>query len=140
MQRAIEKELKKLKFKNVKIQSLHCEIINLRSGIMKGQNFDSMPKSQSNDNRTEEMNIKAIDRIAELYQEIEREYNEQEELVRAIEELEEPFENIVMRLLYIDGLSWNEVQIQLRCSRSTIKRARESALKSLSKNGTNRTK
>lgn len=107
---------------------------------MKGQNFDSMPKSQSNDNRTEEMNIKAIDRIAELYQEIEREYNEQEELVRAIEELEEPIENIVMRLLYIDGLSWNEVQIQLRCSRSTIKRARESALKSLSKNGTNRTK
>ena len=140
MQRAIEKELKKLKFKNVKIQSLHCEIINLRSGIMKGQNFDSMPKSQSNDNRTEEMNIKAIDRIAELYQEIEREYNEQEELVRAIEELEEPIENIVMRLLYINGLSWNEVQIQLRCSRSTIKRARESALKSLSKNGTNRTK
>lgn len=140
MRRAIEKELKKLKFKNVKIQSLHCEIINLRSGIMKGQNFDSMPKSQSNDNRTEEMNIKAIDRIAELYQEIEREYNEQEELVRAIEELEEPIENIVMRLLYIDGLSWNEVQIQLRCSRSTIKRARESALKSLSKNGTNRTK
>ena len=140
MQRAIEKELKKLKFKNAKIQSLHCEIINLRSGIMKGQNFDSMPKSQSNDNRTEEMNIKAIDRIAELYQEIEREYNEQEELVRAIEELEEPIENIVMRLLYIDGLSWNEVQIQLRCSRSTIKRARESALKSLSKNGTNRTK
>lgn len=140
MQRAIEKELKKLKFKNVKIQSLHCEIINLRSGIMKGQNFDSMPKSQSNDNRTEEMNIKAIDRIAELYQEIEREYNEQEELVREIEELEEPIENIVMRLLYIDGLSWNEVQIQLRCSRSTIKRARESALKSLSKNGTNRTK
>lgn len=140
MQRAIEKELKKLKFKNVKIQSLHCEIINLRSGIMKGQNFDSMPKSQSNDNRTEEMNIKAIDRIAELYQEIEREYNEQEELVRAIEELEEPIENIVMRLLYIDGLSWNEVQIQLRCSRSTIKRTRESALKSLSKNGTNRTK
>lgn len=140
MQRAIEKELKKLKFKNVKIQSLHCEIINLRSGIMKGQNFDSTPKSQSNDNRTEEMNIKAIDRIAELYQEIEREYNEQEELVRAIEELEEPIENIVMRLLYIDGLSWNKVQIQLRCSRSTIKRARESALKSLSKNGTNRTK
>ena len=140
MQRAIEKELKKLKFKNVKIQSLHCEIINLRSGIMKGQNFDSMPKYQSNDNRTEEMNIKAIDRIAELYQEIEREYNEQKELVRAIEELEEPIENIVMRLLYIDGLSWNEVQIQLRCSRSTIKRARESALNSLSKNGTNRTK
>lgn len=133
MQRAIEKELKKLKFKNVKIQSLHCEIINLRSGIMKGQNFDSMPKSQSNDNRTEEMNIKAIDRIAELYQEIEREYNEQEELVRAIENLKEPIENLVMRLLYIDCLSWSEIQIRLNCSNATVQRARDRALDKMSK-------
>jgi DNA-directed RNA polymerase specialized sigma subunit len=133
VQRAIEKELKKLKFKNVKIQSLHCEIINLRSGIMKGQTFDSMPKSQNNDNRTEEMNIKAIDRIAELYQEIEREYREQEELVRAIEELEEPIENIVMRLLYIDGLSWSQVERRLNCSPATIQRARDKSLVKLSK-------
>lgn len=133
MQRAIEKELKKLKFKNARIQSLHCEIINLRSGIMKGQNFDSMPKSQSNDNRTEEMNIKAIDRIAELYQEIEREYNEQEELVRAIENLKEPIENLVMRLLYIDCLSWSEIQIRLNCSNATVQRARDRALDKMSK-------
>lgn len=133
MQRAIEKELKNLKFKNVKIQSLHREIINLRSGIMKGQTFDSMPKSQNNDNRTEEMNIKAIDRIAELYQEIEREYREQEELVRAIEELEEPIENIVMRLLYIDGLSWSQVERRLNCSNATIQRARDKAISQLSK-------
>ena len=133
MQRAIEKELKKLKFKNVKIQSLHHEIINLRIGIVKGQSFDSMPKSSSNDNRTEEMNIKAIDRIAELYQEIEREYNEQEELVRAIEELEEPIENIGMRLLYIDGLSWDQVERRLNCSPATIQRARDKALVKLAK-------
>ena len=63
-----------------------------------------MPKSQNNDNRTEEMNIKAIDRIAEPLSRNREEYKEQEELVRAIEELEEPL-NIVMRLLYIDGLS-----------------------------------
>lgn len=133
MQRAIEKELKNLKFKNVKIQSLHREIINLRSGIMKVQTFDSMPKSQNNDNRTEEMNIKAIDRIAELYQEIEREYKEKEELVRAIEELEEPIENIVMRLLYIDGLSWSQVERRLNCSPATIQRARDKSLVKLSK-------
>jgi DNA-directed RNA polymerase specialized sigma subunit len=99
-----------------------------------------MPKSKSNENQTEEFNIKMIDRSDELFKEIEKIYKEQDELIRAIESIEDPFENIVMRLLYIDGLSWNEVQIQLRCSRSTIKRARESALKSLSKNGTNRTK
>ena len=133
MQRTIEKELKKLKFKNARIQSLHCEIINLRSGIMKGQNFDSMPKSQSNDNRTEEMNIKAIDRIDEIYQEIEREYKEQEELVRAIENLKEPIENLVMRFLYIDCLSWSEIQIRLNCSNATVQRARDRALDKMSK-------
>lgn len=133
MGKIIEKELKKLKFKNVKIQSLHYEIINLRTGIVKGQSFDGMPKSPSNDNRTEEMNIKAIDRIAELYQEIEREYKEQEELVRAIELLEEPIENIIMRLLYIDGLPWSEVERRLNCSHATIQRARDKALVKLSK-------
>lgn len=128
MGKTIEKELKKLKFKNIKIQSLHYEIINLRAGIVKGQSFDGMPKSPSNDNRTEEMNIKAIDRIAELYQEIELLYKEQEELIRAIEELEEPIENIVMRLLYIDGLPWSEVQRRLNCSNATVQRARDKAI------------
>ncbi len=133
MQRAIEKELKKLKFKNARIQSLHCEIIDLRKGMVKSQSFDSMPKSKSNENRTEEMNIKAIDRIDEIYQEIEREYKEQEELVRAIENLKEPVENLVMRLLYIDCLSWSEIQIRLNCSNATVQRARDRALDKMSK-------
>lgn len=92
-----------------------------------------MPKSPSNDNRTEEMNIKVTDRIDELYQEIEREYKEQEMLIRAIESLEEPIENIIMRLLYIDGLSWSEVERRLNCSPATIQRARDKALVKLSK-------
>lgn len=131
MGKTIEKELKKLKFKNIKIQSLHYEIINLRAGIVKGQSFDGMPKSPSNDNRTEEMNIKAINRISELYQEIELLYKEQEELVKAIEDLEEPIENIVMRLLYIDGLSWNQVERKLNCSPATIQRARDKAIQEI---------
>lgn len=133
MGKTIEKELKKLRFKNVKIQSLHYEIINLRAGIVKGQSFDGMLKSASNDNRTEEMNIKAIDRIAELYEEIELLYKEQEELIKAIEALEEPSENIVMRLLYIDGLSWNQVERRLNCSPATIQRARDKSLVKLAK-------
>lgn len=92
-----------------------------------------MPKSPSNDNRTEEMNIKVTDRIDELYREIEREYKEQEMLIRAIESLEEPIENIIMRLLYIDGLSWSEVERRLNCSPATIQRARDKALVKLSK-------
>lgn len=134
MGKTIEKELKKLRFKNVKIQSLHYEIINLRAGIVKGQSFDGMPKSASDDNRTEEMNIKAIDRISELYQEIEQLYKEQEELIKAIESLDDPVENIVMRLFYIDGMTWNEVEAKLRYSRGAIQKIRKSAFGNLSKN------
>lgn len=79
------------------------------------------------------MNIKVIDRIDELYREIEREYKEQETLIKAIESLEEPIENIIMRLLYIDGLSWSEVERRLNCSPATIQRARDKALVKLSK-------
>lgn len=125
----IEKRLKRLPYTNIKIKSLHREIVGLSSGTLKGQSFDGMPKSPTNDNRTEDMNIKVIDRVNELYKKIEEIYKEQQELTKWIESLEDPIENIVMRLLYIDGLSWDEVRIQLRCGRSTIKRVRRSALK-----------
>lgn len=125
----IEKRLKRLPYTNIKIKSLHREIIGLSSGTVKGQSFDGMPKSPTNDNRTEDMNIKVIDRVNELYKKIEEIYKEQQELTKWIESLEDPIENMVMRLLYIDGLSWKEVQIELRCSRSTIKRIRRSAIK-----------
>lgn len=125
----IEKRLKRLPYTNIKIKSLHREIIGLSSGTIKGQSFDGMPKSPTNDNRTEDMNIRVIDRVNELYKKIEEIYKEQQELTKWIESLEDPIENMVMRLLYIDGLSWDEVRIQLRCGRSTIKRVRRSALK-----------
>ena len=136
----IKKRLKRLPYSNIRIKSLHHEIISLRSGTVRGQSFDGMPKSPSNDNRTEELNIHVIDKIGEIYKKIEREYQEQDTLVKAIENLSDPIENLVMRLLCIEGLSWNEVQRELRCSRSTIKRARESAIKKMiltELNGTN---
>ena len=125
----IEKRLKQLPYTNIKIKSLHNEIIGLRSSSVKGQSFDNMPKSPSNNNQTEEMNIRVIDRSDELYEEIADLYQKQQETIKWIESLEDPIENMVMRLLYIDGLSWKEVQIELRCSRSTIKRIRRSAIK-----------
>lgn len=136
----IRKRLKRLPYSNIRIKSLHNEVIGLRSGTVKGQSFDGMPKSPSNDNRTEELNIHVIDKIDEIYKKIEREYQEQDDLIKAIENLSDPIENLVMRLLCIEGLSWNEVQRELRCSRSTIKRARESAIKKMiltELNGTN---
>lgn len=116
---------------NIKIKSLHREIISLRSGTIKGQSFDSMPKSPSIDNRTEDVNIRVVDKINEIYKKIEREYQEQDDLIKAIENLTDPIQNIVMRLLYIDGLSWDEVQRRLNCSNSTIQRARDKAIQEI---------
>ena len=118
---------------DIKAKSKHQEYISLRSGILKGQTFDSIPKSKSNKNQSEELNISIIDRSEQLYQEIQELYQERDELVQVIESLDDPVENIIMRLLYIDGLSWNQIQAQLRCGRGTIHRARESALKKISK-------
>lgn len=136
----IEKRLKQLPFDDIKIRSLHNEIVKLNSGIVKGQSFNGMPKSSSIDNRTEDINILIIDRTRELYEEIAGLYQKQQETIKWIENLEDPIENIVMRLLYIDGLSWNEVQRQLRCGRTTIKRVRKNAIKKMALmalNGTN---
>ena len=127
----IKKRLKRLPYVNIKIKSLHHEIISLRSGTVKGQSFDGMPKSPSNDNRTEELNIHVIDKINEIYQKIEREYQEQDDLIKAIESLSDPIQNIVMRLLYIDGLQWDEVKRRLNCSSATIQRARDKAIQEI---------
>lgn len=129
----IKQRLKALPYIDIKAKSKHQEYISLRSGILKGQTFDSMPKSKSNKNQSEELNISIIDRSRQLYQEIQELYQERDELVQVIESLDDPVENIIMRLLYIDGLSWNQIQAQLRCGRGTIHRARESALKKISK-------
>lgn len=129
----LRKEFKKLKIKNIKIQSLHREIQDLRTGIVKGQSFNGMPKTPSNDNRTEDLNIKITDKIDELYKKIEQEQAEQEFLTKAIESLEDPIENIVIRLLYINNLSWSEVERRLNCSPATIKRVVDRAFANLSK-------
>ena len=129
----IKQRLKGLKYIDIKARSKHQELISLRSGILKGQTFDSMPKAKDNKNKTEELNVLIIDKSEQLYEEIKGIYRERDELVQVIESLEDPMENIIMRLLYIDGLSWNQIQAQLHCGRGTIHRAKESALKKISK-------
>ena len=129
----IRQRLKALQYIDIKANSKHQEIISLKSGILRSQQYTDQPKAGSPGNRSEELNVLIIDKSEKLYQEIQELYQERDELVKAVESLEDPLENIVMRLFYIDGLSWNEIQIRLRCGRGTIHRARDSALKKLSK-------
>ena len=129
----IKQRLKALQYIDIKAKSKHQEIISLKSSILRGQQFNDIPKSKNNKNQSEELNVLIIDKSEQLYQEIQDLYKERDELIQAIESLDDPVENIVMRLFYIDGLSWNKIQAQLRCGRGTIHRARESALKKISK-------
>lgn len=130
----IKQRLKGLKYIDIKARSKHQELISLRSGILKGQTFDSMPKAKDNKNKTEELNVLIIDKSEKLYEEIKGIYRERDELVRLIESLEDPVENIVMRLFFIDGLTWSEVENKLGCSRGTIYNIRESAFENMTKN------
>ena len=130
----IKQRLKGLKYIDIKARSKHQELISLRSGILKGQTFDSMPKAKDNKNKTEELNVLIIDKSEQLYEEIKGIYRERDELVRLIESLEDPVENIVMRLFFIDGLTWSEVENKLGCSRGTIYNIRESAFENMTKN------
>ena len=130
----IKQRLKALQYIDIKVKSKHQEIISLKSGILRGQQFDNMPKSKNNKNQSEELNVLIIDKSEQLYREIQALYKEREELIQAIESLDDPVENIVMRLFYIDGMTWNEVEAKLRYSRGAIQKIRNSAFGNLSKN------
>lgn len=130
----IKQRLKALQYIDIKAKSKHQEIISLKSSILRGQHFDNMPKSESSSNRSEELNVLIIDKSEQLYQEIQELYRERDELVQVIESLDDPVENIIMRLFYINGMTWNEVEAKLKYSRGAIQKIRKSAFENLSKN------
>lgn len=130
----IKQRLKALQYIDIKVKSKHQEIISLKSSILRGQHFDNMPKSESSSNRSEELNVLIIDKSEQLYQEIQELYRERDKLVQVIESLDDPVENIIMRLFYINGMTWNEVEAKLKYSRGAIQKIRKSAFENLSKN------
>ena len=129
----IKQRLKALQYIDIKAKSKHQEIISLKSSILRGQRFDNMPKSKNNKNQSEELNILILDKTEQLYQEIQVLYKERDELVQAIESLDDPVENIVMRLFYIDGMTGNKVRAKLQNSRGAAQNSRKSTFENLSK-------
>ncbi|MBJ6746650.1 DUF1492 domain-containing protein [Streptococcus sp. 121] len=132
----IRKRLASLKYIDSKVKSKRQEIVSLHSGILKSQRYSDEPKGGSLSNKSEDLNILIIDRTRELYDEIESLLAERRELVQMIESLDDPMENIVLRLLYVNGYSWSEVKMELNASHATIQRARDKAVRNLLKNDT----
>ena len=74
----IKQRLKALQYIDIKAKSKHQEIISLKSSILRGQQFDNMPKSKNNKNQSEELNVLIIDKSEQLYQEIQELYRERD--------------------------------------------------------------
>lgn len=127
----IASRLSALKYIDIKIKSKRQEIENLKSAILKGKVYSDEPKGSKQGNATEDLNIKIIDRAEKLRAEINQLMEERTRLINAIEDLDDPLENIVLRLMYINGYSWKETKRQLNCSHATIQRARSKAIEHL---------
>lgn len=128
----IRKRLASLKYIDSKIKSLQQEIVSLKSSIFKSQQYSDEPKGGNLNNKSEDLNISIIDKSNVLYTEIDSLLAEREELVQAIESLDDPLENIVMRLLYINRMQWSDVLYELGVGNGTVQRARDSAIHKLS--------
>lgn len=133
----ISGRLNGLKYIEIKIKSKRQEILDLKDASPKGQVYTDKPKGSKNGNSTEDLNIKIIDAIEKLREEIRYLLEERDVIIKAIEELEDPFENIVLRLLYVNNYTWLEARRVLNCSHATVQRARDKAIEHLKINDTN---
>lgn len=133
----ISGRLNRLKYIEIKIKSKRQEILDLKDASPKGQVYTDEPKGSKNGNNTEDLNIKIIDAIEKLREEIRHLLEERDVIIKAIEGLEDPFENIVLRLLYVNNYTWLEARRVLNCSHATVQRARDKAIEHLKINDTN---
>nr|DAR67778.1 MAG TPA: Protein of unknown function (DUF722) [Caudoviricetes sp.] len=127
----IASRLSALKYIDIKIKSKRQEIENLKSAILKGQVYSDEPKGSKQGNATEDLNIKIIDGAEKIRGEINQLMEERTRLINAIEDLDDPLENIVLRLMYVNGYSWQETKRELNYSHATIQRARAKAIEHL---------
>lgn len=127
----IASRLSALKYIDIKIKSKRQEIENLKSAILKGQVYSDESKGSKRGNATEDLNIKIIDGAEKIRAEIHQLMEERTRLINAIEDLDDPLENIVLRLMYVNGYSWQGTRRELNCSHATIQRARTKAIEHL---------
>lgn len=132
----ISSRLNRLKYIELKIKSKRQEILDLKDASPKGQVYTDEPKGSKKGNSTEDLNIKIIDAVEKLREEIKQLLEERDIIIKAIEELEDPFENIVLRLLYVNNYTWLEARRVLNCSHATVQRARDKAIEHLKINDT----
>ncbi|MBF8969556.1 DUF1492 domain-containing protein [Streptococcus sp. NLN76] len=127
----IKARLNRLKKMPERLLEIKREIEYLESNPIASQQFENQPKGKSNRNTAEDRTINTIDRLDELRNEYGACLDESWELREAFELLTDPLDNMVMRLFYINGHSWDEVAKSLRVSKATLQRSRTRAIEEL---------
>lgn len=133
MNQEIIKRLKNLRMIDTEIMSKRQEIAELRSKILKGQQYSDMPKVEKLGNGNEVLNIKIIDDTIIINEDINKLYKERQILTTAINNLDDALERNVIRLFYINRYTWNEIAAEFNCSVRTAHNIRDSGVKNLSK-------
>lgn len=127
----IKTRLNNLRYFESKLNSLRQERIALRATVQKAQIYSDEPKGSKQGNKTEDLNVRIITKSEQIDKKMEKLWNERNETVQAIESLENPLENIIMRWYYINGCSRFEVMQKVNCSRTTFHRVKKSAIEHL---------
>lgn len=127
----VKKRLNNLKYFDTKLNSLRQERIALRAAVQKAQIYSDEPKGSKQGNKMEDLNVRIITESERIDEEMKKLWDERDETVQAIESLENPLENIIMRWYYINGCSRFEVMRKVNCSRTTFHRVKKSAIEHL---------
>lgn len=127
----IKKRLNNLKYFDTKLNSLRQERIALRAAVQKAQIYSDEPKGSKQGNKTEDLNVRIITESEQIDEKMKKLWEERNETAQAIESLEDPLENIIMRWYYINGCSRFEVMRKVNCSRTTFQRVKKSAIEHL---------
>ena len=127
----IKKRLNNLKYFDTKLNSLRQERIALRAAVQKAQIYSDEPKGSKQGNKTEDLNVRIITESEQIDEKMKKLWDERNETAQAIESLEDPLENIIMRWYYINGCSRFEVMRKVNCSRTTFQRVKKSAIEHL---------
>lgn len=127
----IKTRLNNLKYFDTKLNSLRQERIALRAAVQKAQIYSDEPKGSKQGNKTEDLNVRIITESEQIDEKMKKLWDERNETAQAIESLEDPLENIIMRWYYINGCSRFEVMRKVNCSRTTFQRVKKSAIEHL---------
>lgn len=127
----VKKRLNNLKYFDTKLNSLRQERIALRAAVQKAQIYSDEPKGSKQGNKTEDLNVRIITESEQIDEKMKKLWDERNETAQAIESLEDPLENIIMRWYYINGCSRFEVMRKVNCSRTTFQRVKKSAIEHL---------